>query len=181
MSIRNRATRAEMILSRMKQLYDLGEFDTKPNVVTYNTLLDCWAKSSSKGSAEKAEKLFREMQDLYKSGDNGLKPNVISYTTVINAWANECSKFGGSEAVGKAQSLLTEMLTLAEKGDSKMMPDTIVYNVVLKTIASSSLPDKVKRAQIIVKNMKHHGVEPDSITVKEVERIAKSSDRVRRR
>ena len=165
----------------MKEVSAWGEMDTKPNVMSDSSVWDGWAKSLSKGSAEKAEKLFREMQDLYKSGDNALKPNVVSYTTVINAWANECFKFGGSEAVGKAQSLLTEMLTLAEKGDSKMMPDTIVYNVVLKTIASSSLPDKVKRAQIIVKNMKHHGVEPDSITVKEVERIAKSSDRVRRR
>jgi pentatricopeptide repeat protein len=175
------AERAEMILLRMKKLYESGKFDTKPDVISYSIILDCWAKSLSRGSAEKTEKIFREMQCLNSSGDKALKLDVVSYTTVINAWANECSIFGGNEAVGKAQSLLTEMLTLAEKGDSKMMPNTFTYNALLKTIASSSLPDKVERANIVLENMIHHGVERNSFIMNQVERIAKSSDKNRRR
>jgi hypothetical protein len=53
--------RAEKILATMWENFESGELDTKPNVVSYTTLINCWAKSRQKGGADRAEAIFREM------------------------------------------------------------------------------------------------------------------------
>lgn len=66
--------KAFQILRRM-----LESSRTQPNKITFNTVLDAFAKSGHKGAGEKAESLLNEMYSLYEDGAKQLEPDVVSY------------------------------------------------------------------------------------------------------
>jgi pentatricopeptide repeat protein len=99
-----------MILSRIRQLFEACELDTKPDVVSYSNVIKCWAKSGQYGAADRAEDILREMQDRYQAGDEYVKPGVISYNSVINAHAKQ----GNAE---RAEALLEEMYNAFVNGN----------------------------------------------------------------
>jgi len=72
--------------------------DVTPNTIVYNSVLNCWAKSSHPEAPRRAEALLRRMQYFHQIGINQIaKPDKISYNTVIIAWAK-------SDEKGSAQS-----------------------------------------------------------------------------
>jgi hypothetical protein len=136
--------------------------ETKPDAVSCNSLINCWAKSRQNGAADRAEAILREMQNRYKAGDKDVEPNIISYASVILAWSHSRQR----DSVVKAESLMNEMLSLAEAGNKNVAPDVRVYNHVLSAIAASGLPDGTQRASKIIKIMKENGISPDEYTRK---------------
>ena len=104
------AEEAERLLLRMQELNDPPyNLDTRPNNVTYNAVMNCWASLSLPSSrrrkkrqnqkakdddtqhyefGRKAEFVLRSMQGLGKNE----KPNAISYNTVIRAYSNDMNK-----------------------------------------------------------------------------------------
>jgi Holliday junction resolvasome RuvABC ATP-dependent DNA helicase subunit len=69
----------------MHSLYTSGMKHVKPNRVTYNSVINAWAKSTEKGSGRKAEKLLRRLFDFYEvEGGEELKPDARSFNSVIN-------------------------------------------------------------------------------------------------
>jgi pentatricopeptide repeat protein len=143
--------RAELLLQRMGQLSQSGALDVKPNVISYSIVLDCLARSKTRSGAERAETILRHMAS---SDDKDVQPNVISYNSVIKAW----SFTRDPEAVPRVTALLKEVLDQAE-GNSRMTPNANTFGSVLKTVASSRLPDKEKRAQVVVDLMQKFGIE----------------------
>jgi pentatricopeptide repeat protein len=111
----------------------------KPNVRSYCTVMDAYARNGNTASAEKVEALLEDLQSSFKeTGDGSLNPNLIAYNTVLAAW----SKAGGS--VERCEELLKDM---------PLAPDVISYNAVLHAIASSGSPDAGERAESLLRSM----------------------------
>ena len=123
------ARKAEEILERMEQSYASGDQYCKPDIVSYNAVIDAYAKSSREDAAEHAEQILRRMGHLYKEGRVDIRPNTRSFNTVINAWAKSGR---GDEAADKAQNLLDMMTRLYEEGNSDTVrPDVHTYCTVI--------------------------------------------------
>jgi pentatricopeptide repeat protein len=114
----------------MWENFESGELDTKPDVVSYSSVINCWAKSRQEGTADRAEAIYGEMEDRYKAGDETFKPNVISYSSVINAYA----KTGKAE---KAEALLEEMYDAFVNGNESVKPNVRSFNTVLDAWSKS--------------------------------------------
>ena len=109
------AERAESILTRMHELYVVGELDTKPTIVSYNTVLAAYSKLAAKMNGNKrhrkektnqscvpldrAEAILNHMEELHAMGDDTVKPNQTTWNTLIDV----CAKSG---EVGKAEEFL---------------------------------------------------------------------------
>lgn len=53
-----------------------GEMTVKPDVVSFTSVIDTWAKSGNKYAAAKAMTLLKQMEKLYvEEGQRGMKPN----------------------------------------------------------------------------------------------------------
>jgi hypothetical protein len=73
-----------------------GDEYMAPNIVTYNALLNAWARSGTRCCGLKAEYYLDRMWELYKAGDTKVKPNDQSYNTV--SWRElECNVMVCSE------------------------------------------------------------------------------------
>ena len=79
------AERAEDLLRHMDELSESGEnSDAKPNVRSFNTVINAYAKSGRADAALKAESVLDLMEKLYEAGNDEVRPDVHSFSTVIN-------------------------------------------------------------------------------------------------
>ena len=135
------AEKAEAILTRME-----NNPDVIPNTISYNAVLNSYAKSTSPEAPVRAEALLRRMQFFASKGINReAKPDRISYNTVIMAWAK-------SNEVGAAQSaenLLIELEALYRKGHTEMSPTVFTYNTVIEAWTRSNNPNAVRGEQVL--------------------------------
>jgi hypothetical protein len=140
----------------------------RPTVVTYSSLLQCWAKSNEKGAADRTEMILREMQTL--KGD-GVSPNIICYNIVLNAWANAARQHRDRRAVAKSLSLLGRLL---EK-DNHIQPNALTFRAVLHAIVGSTVQNKFERANGVIELMKQHKIQPSAADWKLIDRLSKNA------
>jgi pentatricopeptide repeat protein len=60
--------------------------DAAPNRVTFNNLINAWAKS---GCPDRAESILQHMDQMSKQGLEGISPDTVSFTSIIVS-TNEC-------------------------------------------------------------------------------------------
>ena len=87
---KNAAREAEKLLGKMDILYENGDVNVKPNVVTYGAVIDAYAKSGEKHAAARADALLAKMIHLNQidpTTHSDLSPNTYVFNTVINAHA----------------------------------------------------------------------------------------------
>jgi len=138
----NAAKQAERILQKMKELYKSGNVNSKPDVVTYNAVINCWAQANHPNATVRAESILTDLVRDYKSDpikNADLSPDTQIFSTVINVWAQEQqhSPLGNTRAAVKAQSLLADMEQLYADGISNAIPNSITYTTVIKAWAKS--------------------------------------------
>ena len=93
---------------------------SRPNLRTYNTLINCWAHSESKDvGGTKAFLLLEKLEGLYQAGNNALKPDDVTYNTVIKCLARSLQD-GAAE---KAEECLESMKAAHKNGDNGLAPD----------------------------------------------------------
>ena len=93
---------------------------SRPNLRTYNTLINCWAHSESKDvGGTKALLLLEKLEGLYQAGNNALKPDDVTYNTVIKCLARSLQD-GAAE---KAEECLERMKAAHKNGDNGLAPD----------------------------------------------------------
>ena len=108
------AEEAEKLLLQMQELTDSPyNLDTRPNIVTYNAIMNCWASLEQENRNNKnnhsnnkdyhhygrrAEFILRSIQEL---DDKDERPDVTSYNIVIKAYSNDMEK---------AEELLQDMI-----------------------------------------------------------------------
>lgn len=60
----------------------------RPNLLSYNTVINSWAKSSNPDSAVRAESLLTRILKKYRSeAFSTIKPDVVTFSSVLNALA----------------------------------------------------------------------------------------------
>ncbi len=70
---------AKNLLQMMHKLYEAGNEDVKPNVVTYGAVIDSWAKSGDPRAAERADNILANMIKMHQSdpiNNANLRPNI---------------------------------------------------------------------------------------------------------
>ena len=141
------AVKAQDLLMRMQRMHDEGNILAKADTITYNCVINCWAKSGRGGeAANEAEKLLNKMHQLYEMGDMDVKPNVVTYGAVIDAFA----KSGQRGAASKADGLLATMIRLHQSDPIKhsdLMPNTYVFNTVINCWSKSKERDAASKAE----------------------------------
>ena len=74
----------------MEADFESGNKSAKPDIITYNTLLDAWSKSGLEEAPIEAEKLVHHVSSLYYGSeklDNG--PDESTYRTImLTCWSN---------------------------------------------------------------------------------------------
>lgn len=85
---RNAGQKAENLLNWMVQIIE-NEFDECliPNAMTFNAVINAWAKSRVFGKAQRARQCLDRMLGMYNDGYGDAKPNAFVYTAVLNACA----------------------------------------------------------------------------------------------
>eukprot|EP00751_Fragilariopsis_kerguelensis_P021617 CAMPEP_0170898086 /NCGR_PEP_ID=MMETSP0734-20130129/45863_1 /TAXON_ID=186038 /ORGANISM="Fragilariopsis kerguelensis, Strain L26-C5" /LENGTH=920 /DNA_ID=CAMNT_0011290817 /DNA_START=171 /DNA_END=2933 /DNA_ORIENTATION=+ len=138
-----RVSEAEALLSQMEDLYDSGELEEPPGVISYSTVLDGFARSKLEGASMRADSFLRRMIN-----QDDLVPNAVSYNSVINAHVQSCN-FEAAEA------LLREMHDdFLNNGDIEIRPTIQSYSSVISGIAKSRQKDSGQRAERILEQIK---------------------------
>ena len=111
---RNAAQRAEDILNRMEEVYhEISKKSNDPNIIaaaaaarptvlSYNAVLNAWAKSQSAEASDRVLAILKHMEELhgFSVGEERIiKPDVFTYTSVIDALAKSGTKESAEEAV----------------------------------------------------------------------------------
>ena len=117
---------AEKWLKLMEKIADMGLIKSRPDVSTYNHVLNVHAMS---GNAERAESLVTELEEAFRSdteGDKNLKPDLITYTTLIKTYAAEQRGVKNAKAslmiATEATRVFQKMQGLAEDGWTNISP-----------------------------------------------------------
>merc|ERR1719491_691316 len=80
---------ASDILSMMENDFKSGNKGARPNIDTYNILINAWAKSGNSNSPIEAEKILEKLIDRHSEGELKNGPTVVTYNSVMDAYANK--------------------------------------------------------------------------------------------
>lgn len=112
----------------------------KPNVRSYATVMDAFARMSTRDAALQTENLLKHLEKRWEEHDRdfALEPNEIVYNTILMAWA----KAGDADACLNWLHRLQNHPTVA--------PSTCTYNTVLSALAKSN---KAAEAESLLRTM----------------------------
>uniref|UniRef100_A0A7S1BLH0 Pentacotripeptide-repeat region of PRORP domain-containing protein n=1 Tax=Corethron hystrix TaxID=216773 RepID=A0A7S1BLH0_9STRA len=110
-----------------------------PNTVSFNAVINAWARSARHDSAERAEAVLNLMERLYVvEGEDHVKPSSLTFNSVLNAWA----KSGAPGAARRAEEILMKMEALTDAGIRGVKPDTISFNTIIDACRPSGITMK---------------------------------------
>jgi PPR repeat family/PPR repeat len=133
----------------MDKLHKGGNQDVKVDTISFNAVLDAWARSGDRVAPRRAEQILEHMDGLYRSGNKGVKPDRYTYNTLINVWA----KSGERGSAFRAESVLMAMEKRHRDGDQDFKPNTRTYTSVIDALAKSGESGAARRAEQILNNM----------------------------
>ena len=129
----------------METLHGQGYEDVRPDIISYNAVINAWAKSRESDAARRAEEILNHMLKLHEGGQEGCCPNTTSFNTVIAAWAKSRDK----SAYNHAKRVFRQM---QEMGDAAE-PNALSYSSLINALAVSSVPDKATKASSMLEEM----------------------------
>jgi Pentatricopeptide repeat domain len=133
----------------MDLLHKGGNPDVKVDTISFNAVLDAWARSGDRVAPRRAEQILSHMDELYRAGNKGVKPDRYTYNTLINVWAKSNER--GSAA--RAEHVLSIMEKRFREGDQDFKPNTRTYTSVIDAWAKSGEKGAARRAEQILSNM----------------------------
>jgi len=146
----------------------------EPNIVTYNTLIKCWARSGSPEAGERAEAilsfmngklgrnyLFNPISRAARWRNDVVRPNVVTWNATMDCW----SKSGAPNGASRAEELLLMMLDNPPGADGVIHPNAISFATAIYAWSKSSDEDRAERAAALLDRMKkmHHSCGDDSL------------------
>ena len=170
------ANRANLLLQRMEDSYHNGNTRLKPDLLSYNTVLDAFSKE---GDAKSAERLLSRM---ITTADVDIKPDAHSYTSVLTAWGRSSNKV---KAVRRAEDLFNiEIEGRYANGRSDFRANTSCYNALINVWSKSNERKALYRVTQLLETMEELGfqggdseVQPNSRTYTTVlDTLAKSKN-----
>jgi len=112
-----------------------GREEIQPDVVSFTTVLDVWAKSKEENKAAQAQAILNMMNKWHvQTGDSSLRPNEMTYNTVLNA----CAFSAMASTEEQKQALKVALTTFQElqSPQNKAKADSITYGTLLKCMAN---------------------------------------------
>lgn len=144
---------ADRVVEQMEQLDQEGILrNVAPNLVTYNNLIECWAKSKRRDAAEHCEDVLKVLE-----ASRTLRPDRISYNTVIYAWVHVAKQ------VERAEAVLRRMYQSYKSRNASAKPDLDSYQNVIEGLMKVAVNDDQipLRAQMYLKRIKSSGLTPN--------------------
>ena len=154
--------RASRILRAMED-----EYQIQPSVVSYSTVLQCYAKCPDRNAAEQAEALLGEMKQ------RGIRPNLISYNTVLFAWSH-AARLGHPHAVPRSLQLLKEMWLSIHDPRVKQQKESM-FRAVLYTIAGSKISNKAEYVQSLSSLLRQFEIQLPPKDMKTLHRLSSAN------
>lgn len=164
---RGSATRAQRLFDHMKKLYQAGNYDVKPDVFSYASVISALAKTGDNhitknievdsSFVERALNLFDEMERLFVAGDEDLRPNAVVFSAVINALARSQRK----DSARQAHDLLLKMKNQYCKNEKD---DMICYSSLIGAYSRSEEKYAAEFAVELLNHMVNNDLRPNSQT-----------------
>ena len=126
---------ARQILDSMIEAYKAGDEEAGPDVVSFGTVTDAWAKSAEWNKAKEAKSTVDDLLQFWmEGGSDGAKPNIFPFNAVLNACAFSAMAPDNEE---RKQALLIAVKTFSEiRAASYINADTVTYGMMLKCIGN---------------------------------------------
>lgn len=154
------AQRANDLLLQLERDYQQGKISFRPNLFTYNLVIDAWSRAAAAAAASPfsssndaaAWNAVRVLRSLISS-DQTPDPDTFSFNQVFAALSKTKSRKPGAAVL--AEKLLTYMEDAYKlKLHPNAKPDVIGYTSVIVTMGRSKEVDAPERAEQIVMRMK---------------------------
>jgi pentatricopeptide repeat protein len=160
------AQRAQDLLSIMEELAEAGNTSVQPDVYSYTTVIQAWARCRQ---SDKAQAILQQMTS------RGLQPNRLTYTALMSSLAK-------SGRPDQAYEILQDMMESYEKGGfEELKPDTVAFSCIIDgwaRVSGADQPEAATRALELLQTMKQRaadGMGPNAQTYTSVlTAIAKS-------
>ncbi|KAL9187799.1 hypothetical protein ACHAXT_006177 [Thalassiosira profunda] len=140
--------KAHQLLQRMEDALNKGDTSLKPELLSYNTVLDAF---SMEGDARSAESLLNQMA---KRGD--VKPDAHSYSAVITAWSRSEDKANGAR---RAEELFDDIEGRYAAGETDFRASAEVYNALINCWAKSGERKALYRVTQLLSLMEELGLQ----------------------
>jgi pentatricopeptide repeat protein len=148
---RGDATGAQELVARMYQKYQAGNLALKPDISTWNILLNAWARSEDSNAPFRAEAILNRMYELYESGVLDERPNAISYSSVLSCWSRV--RQPGALKREHVSALIDRMESLADSGDKLIFASMNDYAYTIRLLCRFNLDDITARAEVLLQRM----------------------------
>ena len=142
------AQRANDMLAELEEMSKNKKHRIRPNLFSYNTVIDAWSKSLEYDAAWKAVKVLRRLFDEDIDSPN---PDYFSFNQVLSAL---------SKSTKPGAALLAERLLTYMEDAHRMQiydnarPDVISYTAVIVALARCDDEDAPDRAELLFNRMK---------------------------
>eukprot|EP00536_Pseudo-nitzschia_multiseries_P015858 jgi/Psemu1/43982/gm1.43982_g len=121
-------SRARGVLKDLHARYECWDKTTHPDTVTYNAVMNAFAKQ---GDVEGATDAFRLIEQDFESGNNcNALVDVRTYNILLDAWA----KSGNEEAPAESEKILNLMNWRFNNGEFDKRPDAVTYRTVIQCL-----------------------------------------------
>ena len=131
----------EAILRHMLNLHESGRKDCRPNTISFNAVIDAWARNGGAKTYDSAMRIFNLMQSMKEKRHSDIDPNNVTYNALINALAASSVP----DKAPRAYEMLLEMEQRSKAGEANLAPKTQSYGTVLKVCSRASMGNSLKR------------------------------------
>jgi pentatricopeptide repeat protein len=140
---KNDIASAESLFEAMTNVAQKSEFNTLPDVATYNMMTDLYFRSRRRDSFEKAFSILKQTEIAFDVGTvSELDPFI--YEVVIK----KLSKSKEPETRRKSYDVLMRMVNRYDNGALQTQPDVTFYNIVLSTLAKERTQESTVKALV---------------------------------
>ena len=148
-NVHENAEKALDVLTSLEERYKRGEIKFRPNLFSYNVVIEAFCRSQSSEAPWDAAKLLR----AFMNSDTKFKPNTISFNQVFTALSRS-TKPGSTQL---AEYLLDYMEIAHKNGIFKnAKSDVVSYTSIIVALARSGEADAAERGEKLLNRMKEH-------------------------
>ncbi len=140
------------IIQRMEQYAANGNESLRPNLRSWNAVLNAFAratKRTDRNFADESQRILERLLLQSKEGQGSIKPNAYTFAAVLNAQ----QRSGDPDAAERADCIVRQMEELYESGDLEASPDVFHYTILLSAWARSGSPRAADRCLQILTHM----------------------------
>lgn len=143
------ALRANDLLASLEAKFKRGEIRFRPNLFSYNVVIEAWCRSQSPEATWNATKVLRG----FINSDSRYEPDTFSFNQVFTALSRS-TKPGSTHL---AEHLLDYMEIANQNGVfRKAKADVVSYTSVIISLARSGEADAAERGVILLNRLKEH-------------------------